>query len=69
VECRLLTYISYYRSTGVLWLFKEFGNDISPTSETYHSFLKLMADQDFARGLAHTVGVTYAGASEVPRPE
>jgi hypothetical protein len=59
----LLTYISYYRFTGVLWLFNEFVKDISPTSETYHSFLKLMADQNFARALAHTVGVTYAGGS------
>jgi hypothetical protein len=55
----LLTYISYYRFSGVVLLFKEFGKDISPESEIYRSFLGLMTDQDFAKALAGTVCVTY----------
>lgn len=39
-------------------LFKGFGRDISPESELYHSFLAAMTDQEFARALARTVGVT-----------
>jgi hypothetical protein len=55
----LLTYISYYRFSGVTMLFSEFGKDISPRSELYRSFLATMADQEFAEALARTVGVAY----------
>lgn len=55
----LLTYICYYRYTGVLWLFKEFGEDISPASQTYVSFLRGMHDQSLASALANTVGCRY----------
>jgi len=63
----LLTYIYYYRFTGVLWLFEKFGRDISPGSDLYWSLLDAMADQEFARTLAATVGVTYTGVQEAPR--
>lgn len=53
----LLTYISFYGFSGVLWLFKEFGRDITPASEFYCSLLGAMADQEFAKALAGTVGV------------
>jgi hypothetical protein len=62
----LLTYISYYRFTGVLWLFERFGKDITPGSALYRSLLVAMADQVFARTLAATVGVTYTLAQNVP---
>ena len=65
----LLTYISYYRFTGVLWLFEKFGKDITPESDLYRSLLSAMADQDFAHALAATVGVKYAGAPESPTTE
>jgi hypothetical protein len=56
----LLTYISYYRFTGVLWLFKEFGRDIGPGSDIYKSFLRGMSDQVLAAALAKTVGLEYS---------
>ena len=56
----LLTYISYYRFTGVLWLFKEFGQDIGPGSDIYKSFLRGMSDQTLAAALAKTVGLEYS---------
>lgn len=55
----LLTYISYYRFSGVIRLFREFEKDISPKSELYQSFLTMMVDQEFAKALARTVDVTY----------
>lgn len=53
----LLTYISYYRFSGVTTLFKKFGKDITPQSELYRSFLATMADQEFAKALARSVSV------------
>jgi hypothetical protein len=53
----LLTYISFYGFSGVLLLFKEFGRDITPAFGLYRSLLGAMADQEFARALAVTVGV------------
>ena len=55
----LLTYISFYRFEGVLWLFDAFGRSIRPSSSTYASFLKLMADQKLASQLAGTVKCEY----------
>jgi len=55
----LLTYISFYRFDGVLWLFKSLGKDISPGSPVYRSFLKTMEDQGLASQLAHSVKVQY----------
>ena len=51
----LLTYISFYRFNGVLWLFKEFGRDISPSSSIYREFLSRMVDKELASRLAGTV--------------
>jgi len=56
----LLTYISFYRFDGVLWLFDAFGSGIRPSSSTYISFLELMADQDLASQLAETVKCDYS---------
>ncbi len=58
----LLTYISFYRFDGVLWLFDAFGRSIRPSSPTYISFLKLMADQELASQLAGTVKCEYPPA-------
>jgi len=55
----LLTYISFYRFDGVLRLFDAFGSGIRPSSATYISFLKHMADQKFASLLAGTVKCEY----------
>jgi len=55
----LLTYISFYRFDGVLWLFDAFGKSIRPSSSTYISFLKRMADQDLASQFAETVKCEY----------
>jgi hypothetical protein len=55
----LLTYISFYRFSGVTTLFKQFGKDITPGSELYHSFLTSMADQELAKAFANCVGVRY----------
>jgi len=55
----LLTYISFYRFDGVLWLFDAFGRSIGPSSSTYISFLKLMADQKLASRLAGAVKCEY----------
>jgi hypothetical protein len=56
----LLTYISFYRFDGVLWLFDAFGKGIRPSSSTYISFLELMADQKLASQLASTVKCDYS---------
>jgi hypothetical protein len=55
----LLTYISFYRFDGVLWLFDAFGTSIRPSSPTYISFLRLMADQKLASQLAGTLKCQY----------
>ena len=55
----LLTYISFYRFDGVLFLFDAFGSGVRPSSSTYLSFLELMADKDLASQLARTVKCEY----------
>ena len=55
----LLTYISFYRFDGVLWLFDAFDRSIRPSSPTYISFLKLMPDQKLASQLAQSVKCGY----------
>jgi hypothetical protein len=55
----LLTYISFYRYDGVLWLFDAFGKSIRPSAPIYSTLLAAMQDQDFASELARTVGCTY----------
>jgi hypothetical protein len=56
----LLTYISFYRFEGVLWLFEAFGHAISPSSPTYSSFLKGMGNPQAATELAQTIGYHYS---------
>ena len=58
----LLTYMTFYRFDGVLCLFDAFGKGIRPSSPTYVSFLKLMADQKLASQLAATVKWEYPRA-------
>jgi hypothetical protein len=55
----LLTYISFYRFEGVLWLFDAFDRSIRPSSPAYLSFLKQMQDQAFASRLSKSVGIDY----------
>jgi hypothetical protein len=55
----LLTYISFYRFEGVLWLFDAFGWSIRPSSALYSSFLRGMTDQEFAFRLAKAVDYPY----------
>lgn len=55
----LLTYISFYRFNEVLWLFCEFGKDIGPKSTIYTAMLKQMEDQQLAKDLAGTVGLSW----------
>jgi len=62
----LLTYVSFYRFDDVLWLFDAFGSSIRPSSPTYHSFLRLMADQKLARQLAEAVKCKYPYPSQAP---
>ena len=51
----LLTYINFYRFEGVLWLFDEFGTNISAHSSAYREFLSQMSDQSLALKLAGTI--------------
>jgi hypothetical protein len=39
----------------VLWLFKQFENDIYPNSSIYQQFLSSMADRELAARLADTL--------------
>jgi hypothetical protein len=55
----LLTYVSFYRFDGVLWLFDAFDCSIRPCSPTYMSFLKVMENQTLASQLAKTVKCQY----------
>ncbi|MEP7377692.1 MAG: hypothetical protein ABI675_30085 [Chitinophagaceae bacterium] len=55
----LLTYIHFYRFTGVQWLFKAFGKDISPDQKVYRTFLSGMKDQDLASQLAGSIKIAY----------
>ena len=61
----LLTYVSFYRFDGVLWLLEAFGRDIGPSSPTYLSFLHLMKDQLLAGQLAGTVRSSYSVDSSI----
>jgi hypothetical protein len=55
----LLTYISFYRFEGVLWLFDAFGRGIRPSSDAYRGFLAQMRDQVYATRPANPVKITY----------
>lgn len=63
----LLTYISFYRFDGVLWLFDAFGKGIRPSSSTYMSFLKLMTDQKLASQFAQSVNCQYSKGEQKNR--
>lgn len=60
----LLTYITFYRFKEVLWLFCEFGKDIGPKSSLYSALLKQIEDQELAKNLARTVGLSWELPSE-----
>jgi hypothetical protein len=55
----LLTYIAFYRFTGVQSLFAAFDRAIDPASAAYQGFLKQMSDQALARRLASAVDIEY----------
>jgi len=55
----LLTYISFYKLEGVLWLFSAFERDIGPKSDAYIRSFRTMEDQEFASKLAKCVGTNY----------
>ena len=55
----LLTYIHFYRYSGVQQLFTDFQRDISPGSAAYMGFVGQMRDQDLASRLAGAAGLRY----------
>ena len=56
----VLTYIQYYRFTGVQWLFNAFGRNIDPSGNAYRTLLSKMQDHDMAVKLAKEIGVDLA---------
>ncbi|MEP7375907.1 MAG: hypothetical protein ABI675_21100 [Chitinophagaceae bacterium] len=55
----LLTYIQFYKFTGVQKLFAAFNKPIDPAQKVYTGFLRKMKDQELAKQIAASVNVVY----------